>query len=103
GLYDFIYTPGYDPVHGNYDSYTPTFNYYQPFTNNYAYRNFIFAPSDVDSSGRITNGFNVEIGPPHPLYLQTPQFQFTLPVTVDTIPLLATNDTKWLVTHLLAR
>ena len=95
GLYDFY----------NYGGglYLPFLDTMFPFKNNYLFKNFVFDSSEMDTNGRITTGAGGDYNSfPNGLTLQEPAaYHFQPPATNwTTIPaLLATNETRWLVSY----
>jgi hypothetical protein len=105
-----------------YEENIGSFDAYWPFENNYRYRNFVLNSTNLDSSGRITTGaggdyyynlcwvWNLYPGdwvweeyPGSLMLVDSPAFQFQPPTTNGaTIPsLLATNNTRWMVSYAL--
>jgi hypothetical protein len=97
----------------NPEEYIGSFDAYWPFANNYRYRNFVLNSTNLNSNGRITTGaggnYYYNYFPAWGFYsgglmLAAPSaFQFQPPATNGaTIPaLLATNNTRWLVSYAL--
>ncbi len=97
---------------GGYFETGGSFDVYWPFENNYRYRNFVFNSSELDVNGRTTTGAggnyyqNYVFGSYFPggLMMQyPPTYQFQAPATngASIPPLLATNQTQWLVSYAL--
>jgi hypothetical protein len=79
------------------------FDVFEPFADNYLYRNFVFSLADVDSTGHINTGvggsFDQYFNGFNGLTLQDPPvYQFQPPTTnwTTTAAVLATNVTRWL-------
>lgn len=96
-----------------YEPYQGSFDPYWPFENNYRYRNFVMASTNLDANGRATTGaggnYAANYVPPNSYYpgglmlLEPPLFQFQAPATNGaSIPaLLATNNSRWLASYAL--
>jgi hypothetical protein len=76
-------------------------NNFQPFEDNYLYRNFVFNLSDVNSYGVLSsfeNVFSLDQSGPEGLN-EPPAYQFQPPATngASITAILSTNDTRWLL------
>lgn len=72
-----------------------------PFEENYLYRNFVFSSDDVDTNGALTTGIDMNQEDYGNLtFISSPTYQFQPPEGATNIsPLLATNDSQWLVAY----
>jgi hypothetical protein len=107
---DNFYTPSTSYVHADFYSadnngYPQNSSYginvFRPFEDNYLYRNFVFSTTNIDSGGALTTGIVGPDGYETYLYLNyPPTFLFQSPPSGTNISsLLATNQTRWLVTY----
>src|SRR5665213_1568920 len=81
--------------------YPANFDVFEPFEENYQYRNFVFNSSELNANGRTTTGAggNYSAGG---LILQEPAgYQFQAPATNGALitAVLATNNTRWLASY----
>ncbi|HEX3625382.1 MAG TPA: alpha/beta hydrolase [Verrucomicrobiae bacterium] len=82
-----------------YTLYPYDFDIFEPFEENYIYRNFAFSSTNVDSSGEITSG---PTGDSFPIGMnEPPTYQFIAPDTNGALipAVLSTSDTEWLCSY----
>ena len=70
-----------------------------PFKMNYFYRNFVFDPNAMDSSGKVTNGISSFYS--YPTLLNPPVYQFQTPQngTTSFAAMLGTEASQWLAAN----
>jgi hypothetical protein len=100
---NYVYEGFYDInnenlIYGVAPVYSPQFDAFLPFEDNYMFRNYVYSTADVDSGGNITTGVQQDDYDTNLVMSLPPTYQFQFPLTngATITSMLSTNVSRWL-------